>query len=258
MKDKYKLQGFNNLTKTLSISFYNIYYLPDSDTELFQTYIDNKYSSEKLSVLLSNVTKLINANILNIAKQDYDPHGASVNLLISEGVNPVADIDASCNRGIIPPCHVVGHLDKSHITVHTYPDIHIPTGVATIRIDIDVSTCGEISPLKAINYLIPKLNSDIMTIDYRIRGYTRDIDGNKIFSDHRINSIEQYIDDSLISLYNVHATKNDKAINSYYLKLYRNKISADSHTIHNKESIGIKDSQRTEQLISNEIQDILN
>lgn len=258
MEYKYKLQGFNNLTKTLSISFYNIYYIPDNNTGLFQSYIFDKYNSEKLSYLLSDITKLIDANILNIAKQDYDPHGASVNLLISEGINPVVHIDRSCNQGVISPCHMVGHLDKSHITVHTYPDIHLSSGIATIRIDIDISTCGEISSLKAINYLIQELNSDIMIIDYRIRGYTRDINGNKIFSDHRIDCIEQYIHDSLISLYNIHTTRNDKEINSYYLKLYRNRISVHSHIIPNKESFSNKENQLITQLISKEIKDILN
>ena len=45
------------------------------------------------------------------------------------------------------------HLNKSHITVHTYPEYHPDEGISTFRADIDVSTCGEISPLKALNYL---------------------------------------------------------------------------------------------------------
>ena len=49
--------------------------------------------------------------------------------------------------------------------------------------DIDVATCGTISPLKALNYLIGSFDSDIITIDYRVRGFTRDMDGKKHFID---------------------------------------------------------------------------
>lgn len=85
------------------------------------------------------------------------------------------------------------HLDKSHITVHTYPEYHPNEGISTFRADIDVSTCGEISPLKALNYLIHSFDTDIMTLDYRVRGFTRDINGYKLFIDHDINSIQNYI-----------------------------------------------------------------
>ena len=32
---------------------------------------------------------------------------------------------------------ILGHLDKSHITVHTYPEYHPETSIATFRVDID-------------------------------------------------------------------------------------------------------------------------
>ena len=88
---------------------------------------------------------------------------------------------------------MVGHLDKSHLTVHTYPEYHPDNGLSTFRVDIDVSTCGQISPLKALNYLIDSFDSDIITIDYRVRGFTRDASGQKLFIDHNINSIQNYI-----------------------------------------------------------------
>jgi S-adenosylmethionine decarboxylase len=73
----------------------------------------------------------------------------------------------------------VAHLDKSHITVHTYPETHPHNGIATFRADIDVATCGVISPLKALNYLIESLESDIVVMDYRVRGFTRDVKGTQ-------------------------------------------------------------------------------
>ena len=69
--------------------------------------------------------------------------------------------------------------------MHTYPEIHPVDGIATFRVDIDVSTCGVISPLKALNYLIHQFDSDIVTVDYRVRGFTRDIEGASISSTTR-------------------------------------------------------------------------
>ena len=50
-----------------------------------------------------------------------------------------------------------------------------------------------ISPLKALNFLIDSFESDIVTMDYRVRGFTRDVRGKKHYIDHRINSIQDYL-----------------------------------------------------------------
>ncbi|WP_455205357.1 adenosylmethionine decarboxylase, partial [Kaarinaea lacus] len=99
------------------------------------------------------------------------------------------------------PDTVVAHLDKSHLTVHTYPESHPDNGISTFRADIDVSTCGRVSPLKALNYLIHSFDSDIVTMDYRVRGFTRDIYGNKHYIDHDINSIQNFIAQDTKELY---------------------------------------------------------
>lgn len=59
--------------------------------------------------------------------------------------------------------------------------------------DIDVATCGEITPLSTLDYLIGSFDSDIITMDYRVRGFTRDVNGKKLFMDHPITSIQDYI-----------------------------------------------------------------
>ena len=191
--EKFKLLGFNNLTKTLSFNIYDLCYAqtPKHRQEYIE-YIDEVYNANRLTDILINVTKIIGANILNIAHQDYDPQGASVTMLISEG----QDVDGQHVHSETPgplPDAVVAHLDKSHITVHTYPESNPQNGMSTFRADIDVSTCGLISPLKALNYLIHCFDSDIVTIDYRVRGFTRDVDGIKHFIDHEINSIQNYL-----------------------------------------------------------------
>ncbi len=192
-KKKLKLHGFNNLTKTLSFNIYDINYAANSDQEKrYIQYIDEAYSAERLTQILTDVTEIIGANVLNIAHQDYDPHGASVTILISEEPVAAESISNSESPGPLPES-VVGHLDKSHITVHTYPESHPESGISTFRADIDVSTCGRISPLKALNYLIHSFESDIVIMDYRVRGFTRDVNGKKHFIDHKINSIQNYL-----------------------------------------------------------------
>ena len=96
---------------------------------------------------------------------------------------------------------VHAHLDKSHITVHTFPEHHPDNAISTFRVDIDVSTCGKISPLNALDFLIGSFDSDIITIDYRVRGFTRDIHGKKYYIDHDITSIQDYIDDRTLRRY---------------------------------------------------------
>jgi len=203
---KLKLYGFNNLTKSLSFNIYDICYTKSSeDRKKYIEYIDEQYNSTRLTKILSDVTEMIGASVLNVAKQDYDPQGASVTLLISEEEVPLYVLDPSCNRGIITPIreNIVGHLDKSHVTVHTYPESHPQNEISTFRVDIDVTTCGTISPLKALNYLIGSFDSDIITIDYRVRGYTRNVRGRKHFIDHKINSIQNFIAKDTINRYDL-------------------------------------------------------
>lgn len=197
---KLKLYGFNNLTKTLSFNMYDICYAKTPEhRNAYIEYIDEEYNAERLTNILKEVANIIGAKILNIAQQDYDPQGASVTMLISEGK---VDSEAPDFEGLTPtPDAVVAHLDKSHITVHTYPESHPDKGISTFRADIDVSTCGHISPLKALNYLINSFSSDIVIIDYRVRGFTRDVNGKKYFIDHKINSIQNYIAKDTRELY---------------------------------------------------------
>ncbi len=178
---KLKLLGFNNLTKTLSFNIYDICYAKSKEErQEYIQYIDEVYNGKRLTEILLQVVRIIGANVLNIAYQDYDPQGASVTLLISEGHGGLGTNETSEAPGPLPET-VVAHLDKSHITVHTYPESHPESGISTFRADIDVSTCGLISPLKALNFLIHSFDSDIVTIDYRVRGFTRTVDGRKIF-----------------------------------------------------------------------------
>ena len=112
MAEKLKLYGFNNLTKALSFNIYDVCYAKTPREQRdYIAYIDEQYNSERLTNILTTLTDMIGAKVLNIARQDYDPQGASVTILIAEGTMvPAGDT-------------VLGHLDKSHVTVHTYPAV---------------------------------------------------------------------------------------------------------------------------------------
>jgi S-adenosylmethionine decarboxylase len=200
---KLKLHGFNNLTKTLTVNIYDICYAktPEHKSQYIE-YIDEVYNAERLTQILSNITKIIGANILNIAHQDYDPQGASVTMLIAEHEAPPDESKTKEEPGPLPDA-IVAHLDKSHITVHTYPESHPDDGISTFRADIEISTCGLISPLRALNYLIHCFDSDIVTMDYHVRGFTRDVDGTKHFIDHEISSIQNYLSEDTQELYSM-------------------------------------------------------
>lgn len=218
MKSKLKLHGFNNLTKTLSFNIYDICYAETpQDQQAYVEYINQEYNAKRLTQILTEVVEIIGANILNIASQDYEPQGASVTILISE--EPVTPTESQIEESPGPlPEIILAHLDKSHITVHTYPEIHPDDGIATFRVDIDVSTCGVISPLKALNFLIHQFDSDIVTVDYRVRGFTRDVEGNKHFIDHEINSIQNYLSEDTRDAYQM------TDVNVYQENLFHTKM----------------------------------
>ena len=209
MSDKIRLYGFNNLTKSLSFNIFDVCYARTlREQRDYVSYIDEQYNSERLTDILVNVTEMIGANVLNIAHQDYDPQGASVTLLIAENsMVPSVQNDT-----------IVGHLDKSHVTVHTYPEYHPENAIATFRVDIDVATCGEISPLQTLDYLIGSFDSDIITMDYRVRGFTRDVNGRKVFNDNRMSSIQNYIDAATLKRYDA------VDINVYQANIYHTKM----------------------------------
>ncbi len=176
---------------------------------------------------MTEVANIIGATILNIAKQDYDPQGSSVTMLIAEDKVDEKP-DGTTGNGLPKSDAVVAHLDKSHITVHTYPESHPDQGVSTFRADIDVSTCGQISPLKALNYLIKSFCSDICIIDYRVRGFTRDVNGKKFYIDHKINSIQNYIAKDMKELYQMIDT-NVYQDNIFHTKMILKEFDLDNY-----------------------------
>lgn len=254
---KLELYGFNNLTKTLSFNMYDICYAqtPEDRANYIQ-YIDEQYNADRLTAILTNVAKIIGANILNIAKQDYDPQGASVTILVSEEGEFNSEVSQDCETPGPSLGSVAAHLDKSHITVHTYPESHPDDGISTFRADIDVSTCGHISPLKALNYLMQSFDTDIVTIDYRVRGFTRDVNGKKLFIDHKINSIQNYLDVDIRSRYQM-IDVNVYQENIFHTKLLLKEFDLDNYLFGiNKKDLSPNDKRKIKTKLKKEMNEI--
>ena len=248
-----RLQGFNNLTKALSFNIYDVCYASSEDERRrYIEYIDEEYNADRLTQILTDVAEIIGANILNVARQDYDPQGASVTILISE--EPVID-KKDAGKEIISDA-VVAHMDKSHITVHTYPETHPDNGIATFRADIDVATCGVISPLKALNYLIESLESDIVIMDYRVRGFTRDVKGKKHYIDHKINSIQDFLAKNIRSRYEMFDV-NVYQENIFHTKMHLKDFDLDNYLFEEKaKNLSFKDRMKIEALLKREIEEL--
>lgn len=247
---KIKLEGFNNLTKSLSFNIYDICYARSRESQIeYLEYIDEEYNSERLEAITAEVTRIIDARLVQVSTQDYEPRGASVVALLNDEAADTPVINKTSPG-------VVGHLDKSHITMHTYPEYDRVTGIATFRVDIDISTCGTISPLKALHYLFDSFDSDVIIIDYRVRGFTRDRKGRKHFIDHDISSIQDYIDDDFLDSYTAYDV-NVIGDNNFHTKMRKRDLAFDDY-LFGKES---EEPQAAEQkrilkLLDTEIQEL--
>ena len=81
-----------------------------------------------------------------------------------------------------------------------------------------MATCGEITPLSTLDYLIGSFDSDIITMDYRVRGFTRNVEGKKVFMDHHMTSIQDYIYKATLDRYDA------VDINVYQANIFHTKM----------------------------------
>lgn len=177
---------FNAITKCLSFNLYDFVIARTAEErDEYLHYVNSTFSSSQLSRVLTEVAQIIGAEVLNVSEHDYEPEGASSMILMSDGVSSV-------NL----------HLDSSHICAHTYLDMAGPDNVCGFRVDIDIATCGSISPLRALNHMFRSLRwHDVVIIDYVVRGYTRDRYGRRVHLDQEIDTIQSFIDDGILDEY---------------------------------------------------------
>lgn len=199
-REQVRLQGFNNLTKVVSFNLYDFAAArTDAERQSYIEYLHERFSGARITTILRNIAEIIDAEVLSVSAQDYDPWGASSLLLMSDLGHQqqepvgVGDVPANISVG--------AHLTKSHLCAHTYPDVLDPRGICTFRVDIDIATCGTIVPLRALDYMFESFPQDVVIIDYVVRGFTRDTDGNRVYMDHTLRSIQDFIDPDILTQY---------------------------------------------------------
>ena len=248
-----KLQGFNNLTKTLNFNLYDFAAARSAnERDSYVTYVNENFNRKKISKILRNIADMIEARVLSISDQDYVPWGASSMLLLSDdSMTKMPDVPHPATTMPVP-VSVAAHLDKSHICAHTYPDFK--GEVCSFRLDINISTCGTILPLKALNYMLGAFESDVVIIDYLVRGFTRNDDGNHVYLDHRLESIQDYLEPTTFEDYACYDHNNTQA-NIWQTKLIRKKMDESSY-FRDAVDLNTTSARRTLSLIKTEMEGV--
>lgn len=190
--ERVQLQGFNNLSKVLSCNLWGFFFArSEEERRKFVREVDAKYCADRIAAILTDLATRIDAEILHVSARDYEPHGASSLVLIGED-HPTGSTSGSS---------VGAHLDKSHICAHTFPEWTSPRGVCSFRVDVEVATCGTVVPLCALDQILAQFMSDVAVVDYVVRGFTRDVEGRRVYIDHDVESIRDFIDPVLLREY---------------------------------------------------------
>jgi S-adenosylmethionine decarboxylase len=185
-RESITLQGFNNLTKCVSFNLYDFAVARNEDERRsYLEFLHEHFGGRRITAILRKIAEIIEAEVLSVSDQDYDPYGASSLLLMSD----------------LGHASVGAHLDKSHLCAHTYPDVADPRGICSFRVDIDVTTCGTIVPLRALDYMLQSFENDVVTVDYVVRGFTRDSEGRRVYIDHTVKSIQEWINPTILADY---------------------------------------------------------
>jgi S-adenosylmethionine decarboxylase len=228
-----------NLTRSLGFNAYQVLAAnSSSDLQSSVDYLNDKYNTAYLIELLEETAGLIGARVLNISSERYDPLGSSVALLLADEGHP--DHSRRLHTSAL-----LGHLDKSHLTVHTYPQLHPDTGLCSLRLDLDLATCGTISPLATLPLLFSNITCDVVTIDFRIRGYQQSGTGSFDFGDSEVVSITEHLPAHSHEQFQITET-NVPEILVYHTRMMRKTILPSDHMLASAEQ---KESVSTENLV---------
>ena len=117
-------------------------------------------------------------------------------------------------------------------------------------------TCGQVSPLKALDFLLGSFDSDVVTMDYRVRGFTRDTQGKKHFMDHHLDSITDFIDSKLLRRYRTYDVNFERA-HLFHTKMVLKTFRLNDYLFDKEESF-LSDPKKKEvsELIQNEMEEI--
>lgn len=82
--------------------------------------------------------------------------------------------------------------------------------------------------MKALNHLIDSFESEIVIIDFKVRGFTRDVDGRKHYVDQPMTSIQQHLDPRICSIYDM-IDINMTSRNQFHTKMKLRTFDLDRH-----------------------------
>jgi S-adenosylmethionine decarboxylase len=201
-REPIRLHGFNNLTKVLSFNLYDfVAARTEAERDSYVRYLHEHFSGARITAILAKIAEIIDAEVLSVSTQDYEPWGASSLVLLSDLGHGPGHAKNVSHVSHISHVSIGAHLTKSHVCAHTYPDLLDPRGVGSFRVDIDIATCGTIVPLRALDYMFESFENDVVFIDYAVRGFTRDRDGKRVYMDHALRSIQDFIDPAVLANY---------------------------------------------------------
>ncbi len=164
----------------------------EAERRSYLEFLHEQFGGQRITAILREIAEIIDAEVLSVSDQDYQPYGASSLVLMS-------DLGHGQPHG--QPVSVAAHLTKSHLCAHTYPDVADPRGICTFRADLVIATCGTIVPLRALDYMFASFENDVVMVDYVVRGFTRDSEGRRVFVDHTVKSIQEWIDPQILAHY---------------------------------------------------------
>ncbi len=144
-------------TESLTLNFFQVTYLRDlKGQKYYLDFLNKNYSLNFFEKILTQITKQINVQIIKKSDYRFEPFGTSFSFLIAEK-------EINLEQQLF-------HLDKSHVGVHTYYFFNAKKSLVTLRTEFDLASCGEISPLKIIPFLLKKINHQIVLVDFKARG----------------------------------------------------------------------------------------
>ncbi|MCI7759923.1 MAG: S-adenosylmethionine decarboxylase, partial [[Eubacterium] saphenum] len=113
---------------------------------------------------------------------------------------------------------------------------------------------GAITPLQTLDFLFVLFDSDIIIIDYRVRGFSRDVSGKKFFIDSNMTSIQDFINPDTLTKYDA-MDVNVYQSNIFHTKMLIKEIelqnylfNTDVYEIHPQERLQITNDLRREMI----------
>ena len=117
-------------------------------------------------------------------------------------------VDQVCNTRSVQECHAVPIQVRGTRTApldEQNPEIAAADHAVSVEIvtlsNMALANWRAMEPLAALDYMFEQFENDVVIIDYVVRGFTRDTDGNRVFLDHEVGSIQDYVNPQILESY---------------------------------------------------------